>query len=55
MINFLYWYIGLAGTTPLENTDMYGVMDAIEMLWGKFSDYFFEKDAQRKVPYLIVL
>lgn len=38
----------LAGGNALENAELYGIIDAMEDLWGKMALVFFETDPQKK-------
>ncbi len=47
--SLLYIHVGLAADNSLDNAELYGIIDTLEMLWNKFADVFFEQDPQKKV------
>lgn len=44
---------GLAGANPLENAELFSLVECVEDLWLKISAFFWEKDETRKVLYII--
>ena len=42
-------YIGLAGASPIENAELFSLVECVEDLWLKISAFFWEKDEARKV------
>lgn len=51
-INFHIWYKGLAGSTHLENTELFSIVDAAADAWFKIYDaVFLEKDETRRVTW----
>ena len=44
---------GLAGDSPLENAELFSLVECVEDLWLKIFTFFWEKDETRKVLYII--
>ena len=44
-----HFCIDLAADNPLDNAELYGIIDTLELLWNKFGEVFFETDPQKKV------
>ncbi len=42
-------HIDLASDNPLNNAELYSIVDALELLWNKFAEVFFETDPKIKV------
>ena len=42
-------YIGLAGASPIENAELFSLVECVEDLWLRISAFFWEKDEARKV------
>ena len=40
---------GLAGDSPLENAELFSLVECVEDLWLKISAFFWEKEETRKV------
>ena len=40
---------GLAGASPLENAELFSLVECVEDLWLKIFAFFWEKDEARKV------
>lgn len=39
---------GLAGATPIENAELFSIVECVEDLWLKISSFFWEKDEARQ-------
>lgn len=44
---------GLAGANPLENAELFSLVECVEDLWLKIFNFFWEKDEARKVRVML--
>lgn len=46
---FTPFLAGLAGSSDLENAEIFSVVDVVEDLWTRIFSFFWEKDEVKKV------